>query len=645
VQAGLGGYARRGHWAPIRVTVGNVREPIEGLLELEQDQTTATPVTLVPGGTKRYTLYFLIQTVNEFAPQFTLEVRLRQGRRVLAAQTARLQLVDPGSRLLLTATGDSTGLQALHGVALGDLGWKVPEAGSEGADRRESDRVASPGLPTAGAPIAEGVAHVAHHTPGELPDRWNGYQAADLLVLTGAAWSALGPPQRQAVRRWIESGGRAILCGDQPRDWSGPDARQLIVDGGLRIADLGKEELISNGQPRDAGSTAIRDAPSTVSRAGFGIVEWVGFDPFRSTVRLAPGYRRLWRKLIARASGTRSERAALSDLLDVPGATRGAAELPRVPAPSRAVLVAIAVAYALIFGPVNIRILRRLRRTVKAWLFLPSLAVLMTVVLVTMGQSWGRSHALMNRVTVTEAMSGAATGWENNLMGLFSPTNLALNVEIGDPSVALRPEESDTQRRDPGTGAGLPPTYPSGYPGAAADTRAPNTALNPVLQLEDRSRWERLPLTLWSVQYQTFRRPIDLDGSVSLALRERVRDRPAGEVRNGTSHALTHAYLQYHGRRFVLGTLPPGASRPIGPDGWVRRLAARASGGVAPGSSRSEAFAELYGDAPVLLRAGSRGHEAVLVAETPDLRVPVTVEGVPERRRAGLLLVRAPVGR
>jgi hypothetical protein len=676
VQVGLGGHARRGRWAPIRVAVAGVQAPIEGLLEVQRDGAgvTATPVSLVPGATKRYTLYIVPDTVNTFAPVFTVTVRLREGRHVLASQTASLPLLDQTSRLLVTATGESAGLTALDGAALRDVGWAPPPAGQEG------DRGASPYFPGPGVPGAEGVVRSVHLQPADLPERWNGYEAADLIVLTGAAWAAMNRPQRQAVRRWVETGGRALLCGEQPGEWADPEARELLASlaapGAWRRAP-GSEERQTASRTATSQPGAWRLAPGDAGRqAGFGIVVWAGLDLFRSTVRLSPGHRELWRTLIARATGLRSERARLSDLLDVPAATRAAAELPRVPAPSRPVLVGIAVTYAVIFGPINIRILRRLRRTVKAWLFLPSLAVLMTLVLMLMGQSWGRSRALTNRITITEAMSGAATGWENDLVGLFSPTNRVLDLEAGDPCLALRPEQTEEVKRDLGAGGGSR-AAPAGYPGVATEIEPSPGSMIPNLQFEDRSRWERLPLTLWSVQYQRFRRPVDLDGTVAVALQERARDQPAGWVRNGTTHTLARAYLQYHGRRYTLGNLEPGAARRVGSAGWVRRLAARASGGFTPGyasgapsgrsapegqgslaggetpgaggeapsPSRSEAFSDLYDDASVLLRSGSLRDEAVLVAEVLDLRVPMVIEGIVERARASLLIVRAPVGR
>jgi hypothetical protein len=89
---------------------------------------------------------------------------------------------------------------------------------------------------------------------------------------------------------------------------------------------------------------------------------------------------------------------------------------------------------------------------------------------------------------------------------------------------------------------------------------------------------------------------------------------------------------------------PSGRSAPEG-QGSLAGGETPGAGGEAPSPSRSEAFSDLYDDASVLLRSGSLRDEAVLVAEVLDLRVPMVIEGIVERARASLLIVRAPVGR
>src|SRR5262249_30715257 len=150
---------------------------------------------------------------------------------------------------------------------------------------------------------------------------------------------------------------------------------------------------------------------------GFGRVTWVGLDPYRSTVRTQLNIDGFWQPVMQDLLRSPSLPGRVS-LPSVGAAAAAASLLPRLPSPSRITLAGFAGLYALLFGPVNIWFLRRLRRTVRAWLFVPALSVAMTAGLLTAGHAWGRGHAILNRVAAIETVSGARTGREQTLLGL-----------------------------------------------------------------------------------------------------------------------------------------------------------------------------------------------------------------------------------
>lgn len=675
VDAGWNGRARAGCWAPVRVTISGLTEPIDGQIEIEVDDgsgttavrmgyvrevaapvRTARPVSIVPGGAKRFSLQIVPGTIYiSGALPIAVTARLRHRGRVVATGRGSLRLLPIGSRLLVTATGEPAGLQGWDGRARRDLGWAAP---------------AEPEDPS----VAEPIVRVAHVAPESLPEVWSGYDAADLVVIRGPAWLRMSDRQRRALRRWVEGGGRALLCGEQAGEWRDAEARLLLpgtlADRALPASELmGESALGRSGQiaaatiePRASARPFLRaggaaDGPLPVvgcsAPTGFGVALWMGIDPFRDEARRGGA---LWRRLVAEATGAPVSPSRVVSLADNPTAKELANTLPRLPAPSRGLLGSIAVAYILIFGPLNIRILRLLSRGPVAWLFLPALALVMTAVLLLIGRSWGQSRALLNRVSVVEVMSGAATGHEQGLNGLFSPTNALYTVAIEDPAVLLdlRGEQAAT------TYGATPMAYggvggtPYGPPTAqAADPARPNlrAGLMPTLQLEESSRWESLPLALWTLQNQAYDRLTDLGGGVTVSLTRRSGGHPAGTVRNETPFRLARAYLQFEGYRLSLGDIAPGQARGVPHVGWARRrladsgLPAPGSYLPAPGTGSREpgASSALYEQAIVLLRAGGREHEALLVAEAPELMAKVTIGGVTEVRHAVLLLVRARV--
>jgi len=718
VDAGWNGRARAGCFLPVRVTVTGLTEPLEGRIEVELSDVqpgtpmsrgeavtsrSAVPVSLVPGGAKQFTLYLVPRSTYISASlPLPVNARLRHGRQVVATGKGSLRLLPIGTRLLVTATGEPAGLQGWDGRPRRNLGWAEPEI-------QEDPNFAEP------------VLRVAHVLPAALPERWNGYDAADLVVVTGAAWVRMTGRQRRALRLWVEGGGRAILCGEQAGDWRDPEARSL-VPGTLRDATVSRGawrlalgawhqgslrdestrgEAAPRAESREPGARSASGAslaaaliePRGEARpflragravlgctapAGFGAVLWLGTDPFRSGT--TPDRQVLWRNLIARATAAPVRPSRLGSLSDSPTATSLAGTLPRLPAPSRGLLVGIALAYVLVFGPLNIRVLRTLSRGVTAWLFLPALSLVMTLVLLAIGRSWGQSRAMLNRVSVVEAMSGAATGREQGLNGLFSPANAVYTVEMGDPAVLLQlagqasidAEFGGAAGPTAGPGYGGPPGGPGyGPPGIATgipavDPSRPEmrSGALPTLQLEESCRWEELPLALWTLQNQSYERLADLGGAVTLSLTRRPGELPAGTVHNSTSLRLARAYLHFEGHRLPLGDLEPEAVRRVAASGWQRRRMAMApvpSTGSRPpaGTNPSPgtdgdvqepmAPATLYEEAIVLLRPGTRGaadaplSEALLVAETAGLIAPMSVAGVTVFPRATLLLVRAPV--
>jgi hypothetical protein len=637
VQAGWGGHGRVGHWLPIRITVTNVTEPIDGYLEVVRDRLleAATPVTLTPGAPKRYTLLTILRPASPPNPATTITVRLRRGRTILARVTPPVRPLDPESRLLLALTDETAGLQAFEGQSVESVGWQV-EREPEGE-------------------FGERVVRTAHLSPAEAPEVWNALEPVDLMLLTGAAWSAMNGAQRRAVRRWIECGGRAILCGERPQEWADAEGKELLP-GRLGAPVASPDGIQCPIVPAADADPIMQAGPEAIvctGPRGFGVVTWVGLDPFRATVRLSPEYRKLWSTWIRHTTGMKERARRPTSLLDTSTATEVTAALPQMPAPSRTLLGSIALVYVLVFGPLNIRVLRRLRRTVTAWLFLPALSVGMTGILLLLGSAWARGQTVLNRLVVIEAMSGAATGWEEGLAGLFSPTNRTFGVTIDDPCVGLRVASPDEGFL----------TAPTGQPDAGL--------LVPTLQTDTQSRWASLPVTLWSLHHEQYSRPLDLGGKVAISLHERVPGRPEGVVRNEMEQPLHRAYLHFRGHRQPLGDLAPGATRSVRAGDWVRRRTVQTTASasrygqpgipdagprmgeqidttsgrqptVGDGRAAREAF---YEDAPVLLRSGSSEDEVVLVAKLREYRPPARIDGVAEQAPLTLLLVRSVLRR
>jgi hypothetical protein len=465
-----------------------------------------------------------------------------------------------------------------------------------------------------------------------------------VVTLNGRAWTEMDDEQRRALRMWLEQGGRAVLCSGGPTQWRDPEAlaltgvigRDPVSDPELRCVSpwAGQPYRAREGtiltvtgplQPGAEATWKEEGRPLIVTRqAVAGRVVWLGFDPFTQSFREWDGSPRFWRQLLdwaRRQDGT----DPYHTLGEVETARTAANSLPRLPAPPLAAIVAFGVIYALIFGPLNIWMLRRLRRTVRSWLFVPALALGMTLIVLGVGQSWGNARTVLNSLSILNAANGGRTAREQSLIGLFSPTNRSFDLSLEDPA----PEFRDITAFDPGEGT------TGDFPGW------------PNLQQDGTVKWDALALELFSTRLLHESRPRDLGGPVEIKL----NPDGSGTVRNGTNLALRGVYLQSPERAaapyYWLGDVAPGSLVTLAKGKWARDL-----GGdlveKAPDAQLIEnrqfrtGVRQLWREARELLVAAVGRRDAWLVAECADYQAGLHVSEVPYNNRAALLLVRIP---
>jgi hypothetical protein len=604
VQVGRAGVARDGVTVPIRVTLGQNEKAIVGKLVLDdlRGGRTEAPFDLPRNGNKQYTLFAALSQVPESRNGESAELSVTEGGRVLARQT--LTPVYPTStQVVLSATGDGSGLQFLD-------------------DQR--------------------AFRVEHLAPVDLPREWAGFFPADVVAVNGRAWSAMDDAQRRALRMWVEMGGHALLCGESPLEWRDPEAAALVGvtparpapgAAGACLAAWGDAPYVSGGGavptvtgPLRPGARVLfggeAGATAAVRRALRGRVVWLGFDAFRQSIRTWPGNEVFWRRALTEATRA-AEEPPVRPPEEVEEARLAATALPRLPAPPLAALLAFGAFYAVVFGPLNILVLRRLRRTVRAWLFVPSLALGMTLVVLFAGQLWGNARTVLNSVTLLHAAAGGRTAREETLVGLFTPTNRAFDLSVDDTAPRLA-DAGSADPRDEGVAA-------VGWPRFQSDGIA---------------RWDALPLVLYSTRLLRLDRPRDLNGSVEARL-DWSGGAPRGDLTNGTGLVLRGAHVYYQGRVHWLGDLAAGGRAPVRRDRWARALPGAPAGREAAAPAEVAAFRgrmdALWRRAGELTLAAGARQDAWLIAECGDWRGGgLTVAQVPYSNQAALLLVRLP---
>lgn len=597
VSAGRANAARSDRPVPVQVTLQNNGPALVGRLEVRDRRGHATemPVELPRGANKSYTLYAQLAPSDQSPESGT--VTLFEGRKGITRQ-ALLPDYPQGVPVVLCATGDGSNLQFLH-------------------DRSRM--------------------WIDSASPRDLPRQWPGYEPATVVVLNGQAWAQLDDDQKRALRIWVERGGRAVLCGEASTEWRDPEAQSLVgvtpteprslpalssvaAWAGMPFRAQAGTILTVSGPVAPGARTLFAEGgrPLIVQReALLGEVIWIGFDPFRESLRNWQGQQSFWRRALETARKP-SRAAAATDLAGVPDAVEAAESMPRLPAPPLAAIVVFGIAYAVIFGPVNIAVLRRLRRTVRAWLFVPALALGMTLIVLFVGQSWGNARTVLNSVSVLQSANGSRTAMENTVTGLFSPTNRSFDLSLDDP--APRVLDLGASKEDQGEAADL------GWPSH---------------QVEGTVTWDQVALQLFAVRRLEHLRPRDLGGAFTLDL----RPDGSGTVTNGTTLPVRGAYLTRSGHYCWLGDLKPGATRSVKAAEWQKKLSQRlpdapAAGAVHEAVTFREKFDHLWSDARNLLLEPGASRETWLVAEVDGFTGGMQVAEVPFNNRAALVLVR-----
>jgi hypothetical protein len=669
VEPGLDGVVRIGRWASVAVTGTNNGAPVAGRLEVSlPGARTVLPLELPTAANKRTATLLVPQwEYATLGPRFkgpTVAV-LREGRREIARAEGQARIVTDQERVLAVCAGEGGGLRFLSGRSIGQAGWALPL--NEQAQGSVSPLV------------------TAHLEPAQMPATWAGYGPADLLVLRDTTWQRLEPEQRRAVRQWVEMGNRLLVCGEDPAGFGDPEGRRLLPvipshrqpraaltafplpDRVSIRAPAGQVATVA-ARPRQGATVALSegDSPIVVSGPrGFGLVLWVGFDPFRVAPASLEGRSALWAFLINRATGVATSAPAFPRLAET-SALASLQQLPRFPAPSRWTLASFGLVYAVLFGPVNVWLLRRLKRTVRAWLLMPALSLAMTGAVLALGNAWGNAQIVFHTTSVLETMAGSGTAREENLAALFSPTNSSFQLEIEDPAPRLQPLAEDGSpdvARETGGVAGGPASYP-GYGGFGSPPPVPTPVLlQPDFRDGDIARWDRLTMTLYTFQLFQTERAVDLGGEVLVDLDDRLD----GRVLNRTPHPLRDVYLRFKSWRCSLGELGPGATKSVASGAWQRRRQVEGEGAATdpygrPGTQPSAypgggpdstpavdpRAGELYTVAGSLLRPGANRTEVVLVAHARGLMLPLRFTGISPSPAPGLgsdslLIVRQPI--
>lgn len=524
VDAGFNSYVKENAWIPLRITLVNSGDPIEGEVvvtntSLKTTERFAQPVLLGRNARRQVTLYVPPSSDS-------LEVQLVSGDEVIAAVTPVTRQLIASDRLVVIASDP-------------------PDAFNFIGDVRTLNGNAT---------------MLAQLRLDQFPDRTAGLDMVDVIVFNSVDTSALTPSQLNAIKQWVVGGGHLILAG-------GPNAA-LVLAGLTDIAPgrpgqalvstsaAALEELaapfslaplasaptqtvsvvrLQPTQPNVRTLVGSRETPLILRREiGRGLLDQLAFDPALAPLRDWPGRAALFTALLG---GRMNMANDLGWIGEGTAATFAASALSAASPPSALVLGGFFALYVIIIGPLNFLILRRVRRLDWAWVTVPLVVVAFTLLGLLTGFRLRGNNPHVHRLSVTLGDVSVRDARAFSVYGLFSPRRLDADFEVGRALAQLV-----DQPRDANGQSDYQVTHAVGAPSRIYDM--------PLSNNEVRTVYAR-------------------DGSALPAIGAVLRFTPgtsntaaviSGDIRNDTPYLLSNCVLLAGKDYQSIGDLAPGAT-------------------------------------------------------------------------------------
>ncbi len=474
--------ARSGKWVPIAVTLSNTGDPVTGQLQLRlasgQGQSFAyapnTVTVSVDLPTKSNKLVWLYGRVDR-AEADGFEVSF-SGRGFNTLQgRASFSQPDPEQREVVVVSDTDIGLGGTLRALRSQMLFRNGKAPMNN--------------------YAAGLNPVAPFSiPKELiPDRWIGFENADMVVLGDFPHISLSPTQIDALRGYVNGGGTLVVMGgsNTARLSSSPlkDLWPLVLNGSATATSPEVADLVGRyvDNPRN-GADRLGGAPVLVSRGalvpdalapregtaaqplfaqrevGAGRVLFLSYDPSQPPFKGWSGQGKLWAELFSQTAKPRALEGVDAEFLSAgytnfagggysprpsynggntgPSSLTGqllsvlshAEQLTMPPVSKIAWFLAL---YVFFLVPFNYAILRIIERRELAWVTIPVIVVAFSVWAYSEALSIRGRAILTRQMDVVQSSLGSKVGRVDSLFWLFSPRRATYDVSTGGQNAAL----------------------------------------------------------------------------------------------------------------------------------------------------------------------------------------------------------------
>lgn len=481
VSAGLNGASRSGRWTFLRLNCANQGDPIDGVAVVqgytysgdELAEVYETPVLLPRGSRKEFLVYTPCDPRTSY-----YNVTLRNGNRVLFEEKVG------------TATSKRTPVQFWSVTAEQCLAAYL----AQGDDAPRELRFDSSGQSAVPLPRIQ----VTTLSPPQLPDRWIGFDAADVVIAHADIFQSARDDRLGALLDWVGAGGQLVVMprandtGRLHSDWAKIFGMQIATAEPFVAGD------VFLGRYGSAPPNALRAVWEGVAhtkllgdesgpllsrrRHGIGTISFCAFDLTSPAWRGWRGANGLWRDLLLPGFAPRSIEGTENMGGGYPynwhsqNIINALRQIPALKPPSFLMLGGYLCVYLFVMVGVNYFVLRRLDKKEWSLVTFPVIAILFGVGAYWSGYLIRGSTSMMNQINVVELAAGERLGVVRTFFGLFSARRL--------PCLLTFPRES----------------FPQYLSFSYGDPSQVERGFSPMRVTEADGQTARVPINVWSMR-------------------------------------------------------------------------------------------------------------------------------------------------
>ncbi len=422
-KAGFDGYAKEGKWIPVHITVENKGLDINeaSLQVISKDfagiaSIYGADISLPTNSRKE--LFIYVYYPQGGAANF--KVDLISNKKTITSTTARVSNVAPQSLVIGLMTNTPSNYSGLSQV--------TPQ---------------------------NGITRLVEIEPASLPDKVQGWETLDAIIISDMDTGVLNSAQRAALELWIAKGGTLITVGGPKWQATVQGLQNLLpiqVTGTTNVSglpDLGAFNSMYSFEGADpfpeesvtilAAGALLKDARVLATQSGFPLIVekklgkgksiFISVDPGLNPYKNWSGTFIIYDSLL---NFRHSQTAWANGRWDINSSNEAITTIAELAIPSIFLICGLMVFYILMVGPVNYIFLRIINKREWAWITIPLIVVFVTVVSYAYGYIYRGRTPTLNRLTVIQAWDGVSQAEKDSLIGIYSPQRDTYTLELED---------------------------------------------------------------------------------------------------------------------------------------------------------------------------------------------------------------------